>query len=480
MPAAVQNMAARAIGKTPFSYAPDLSSLQQQTNRVRQQRFRPDLVQKQMSEGAAYPAPTQSRGGNLTTAAELRRQRRIELGLLDPDVPEPPSTEVTDGSSTTSVEPVLDETAYHSGQVSTPGEQPWQHFTAGPVMNHPSLRRKEEPVEEKPFDEHAYLAGRIPLVQGGPIDPSTFNAPVTRPPRREREEDKPKLDVPFNEQAYLSGKINILGNPTQRAPLPPRSKPAAVRAVWQKDDKPLVSEDEYSEESFLKGDFSLVKTSVDRPIPLRARGANARSRQFRERAPWERETAADEPAPCSDAEFDENAFLSGKLYKQDSSREQSIESDAEGASRNIRILRRSASNDRRLDKATDDVLVGFNCFSEDDAAGSDFDKTYSDYVYVGKSIPSRTFLRLKKTMARKTVAERNRAPVDSIERLKNKPIEDQHHLDVDKAMEQLPVENHDPETYMELLKNSVQQQSESNTEASSQQPATVEGESTDF
>ena len=36
--------------------------------------------------------------------------------------------------------------------------------------------RVEEEEKEKPFDERAYLAGRIPLVQGGPIDPSTFHS----------------------------------------------------------------------------------------------------------------------------------------------------------------------------------------------------------------------------------------------------------------------------------------------------------------
>ena len=57
----------------------------------------------------------------------------------------------------------------------------------------------------------------------------------------------------------------------------------------------------------------------------------------------------------------------------------------------------------------DDISVGINSFSEDDA-GSDYDKTYNEYVYVGKNIPSKTFMRLQKTMARKTLAERNKAP----------------------------------------------------------------------
>jgi len=59
--------------------------------------------------------------------------------------------------------------------------QVWQNYciylsVAAPAYTNVRSEPQEEEVEkEKPFDERAYLAGRIPLVQGGPIDPSTFN-----------------------------------------------------------------------------------------------------------------------------------------------------------------------------------------------------------------------------------------------------------------------------------------------------------------
>jgi len=49
-----------------------------------------------------------------------------------------------------------------------------------------NARNDNEPEEEeredenkKPFDERAYLAGRIPLVSGGPINPALFDRKST-------------------------------------------------------------------------------------------------------------------------------------------------------------------------------------------------------------------------------------------------------------------------------------------------------------
>mgnify|MGYP001555737943 CR=1 FL=1 len=56
-----------------------------------------------------------------------------------------------------------------------------------------------------------------------------------------------------------------------------------------------------------------------------------KKRRFRERAPWERENFNDEYDSCSDAEFDESAFLHNRLpsaIRQSTSIERELNSGA--------------------------------------------------------------------------------------------------------------------------------------------------------
>lgn len=318
---------------------------------------------------------------------------------------------------------------------------------------------------KKPFDERAYLAGRIPLVKGGTVDPTQFNVPERRGVRRHREPNRPRLRQPFNEGAYLAGKLNILGQEPERQRHVPSRLPSGAgggveaKPSWYKRDEDMVSEDEYDEEAFLRGKFSIVRRSIDRELPLR-KVVLERSKFARERASWQRENQEEETGrggTCSETEFDERAFLAGRSGRRIATeKEYSTDSEASLPSKTLRFLRRSVSSERSADEYTG---RGWHSSNEGglsgDETGSDQEKPYDVYMYQGRDIPSKIFSRLKKTMDRKEAAEKTKIrPRDPIERLKEKSLENLG-IDVDTALERLEIGKHDPDAYMEMLKKAT-------------------------
>ena len=60
--------------------------------------------------------------------------------------------------------------------------------------------KNEEEEEEKPFNETAYLLGKIPLIQGGEVDPDIIKGNTTTVFNY----------YLFNKTAYLLGKIPLI------------------------------------------------------------------------------------------------------------------------------------------------------------------------------------------------------------------------------------------------------------------------------
>jgi hypothetical protein len=450
----------------------------------------------------------------LARAAQRRQRRREKLQIFD-DL-------ISDGTVEKSQEPEFDEAAYLAGRIPIIGSGSTKPV---PPRSHAIARNESGPVEEeredenkkpfderaylagriplvsggpidpelfnlpipdatsaaaaaaddvgedgeegrdenkKPFDERAYLAGRIPLVKGGTIDPTQFNVPERRVVKKYKDVNRPRLRQPFDEKSYLAGKLNILGETNDRPPR--REAPTSifsnnrsedVKPSWCKGDEDMVSEDEYSEDSFLKGRIAIVRRSVDRELPQRrAQDVTGKARYRLERAAWQKGEPDDDGRGgiCSDTEFDERAYLAGRWRGQHLAPDKEYSTDTETAdapSKTLRILRRSVSSERSTDE-------DWRCLASGDEASSDQEAPYDCYMYQGRNIPSKIFSRLKRTMDRKAAAEHKTRSDDPIERLREKSLE-QVGIDVDTAIERMEIGQHDPDTYMKLLKQSVEQ-----------------------
>jgi hypothetical protein len=413
---------------------------------------------------------------------------------------------------------------------------------------------KPEEEEEKPFDERAYLAGRIPLVRGGTPDLTT-PLPVAEERDRYEDQDQQRNQQPFDEDAYLSGNLNLLGGSTDAV------RPSRVRHVDETPAAPWVRSEEvaadYDESTYLSGKVALVRCSVDvdlapkhhyirqvpqqdfkQPAPwsgreekavpdelfdedaylrtgtIKPREAGAPeyaeneeysqepestvpdelfdeeqflrtgqvkpaqqprdsnllkenkkdSKLFHQKAPWERDDEG-EDTTTAEGDFDEDAFLKGRLSL---GRGVSAEREAPAyglpsspgftkiPSKAFMRLTRSVSREcsREGSPFYEDEDSGYRSppdavheEEEEQEEDENQGEACDDLMYTGKDIPSRTFHVLQKN-----IGKSNKDPYNV---LRQRGKEDG--LDVDEAIEKLDIDSHQPDHYLEVLKQSVQE-----------------------
>ncbi|ELT92954.1 hypothetical protein CAPTEDRAFT_224947 [Capitella teleta] len=424
---------------------------------------------------------------------------------------------------------------------------------------------EDQKEKEKLFNERAYLAGRIPLVQGGDVDPAAIIMPEEKP-KPEKEEVLPTAVENYDESEYLSGKISILGGSTERPQIQPRcvqndpydkskmqrrysvdviqgespswitSKRGSLRRLsttdcgcrrasdlhdfyiecialrvkatfadlkrmeesggvngeekvpWVKSEEQKKAE-EFDEEAFLKGRIPLLRDSVDKDLPPRQADEGRPPlpdkkdpRRYRKRAPWEKDDPEIDSGACSDADFSEDTFLargSNGVANRSRSASREVETLMNGdepPKRTFVVLRRSQSRDGITSTSISRSSTPFSqsgAESADESAAESDGEAIKNLYYVGKKIPSKTFSRLQMLTNRRSSDPRKPPSADPIERLKEKAKEGDT-FNVDSAMEKLDIEKHEPDKYLEILKESLQQQSDMSV--------TVEAESeiTDF
>lgn len=146
---------------------------------------------------------------------------------------------------------------------------------SAPVASAPGTRRRRQrpPERQRLFNEQAFLAGKIPIVHGGDVDPKVIeyyetqgnNIYIHNPVE---DGDKPHLKTDFDEKAFLAGKVPIISGESEKQP-EGFNKPEKIKekAPWQKDEYvSITSNDEFDEKEFLKGGRGTVRQSVDREL----------------------------------------------------------------------------------------------------------------------------------------------------------------------------------------------------------------------
>jgi hypothetical protein len=249
---------------------------------------------------------------------------------------------------------------------------------------------------------------------------------------------------------------------------------------WLKKDEDVEKKsEEFDEEAFLHGRVPILRDSVEKELPPRPsdegrppRPDKRDPRRYRKRAPWEKEDPETDPGTTSDADFSEDAFLargSNGAYSRSRSASREVENllngDEGAPKRTFVILRRSHSRDGGTSTSISRSSTPFSqsgADSADEAATESDGEAIKSMFYTGNKIPSKTFSRLQMLTNRRT-SEPKKPSSDPIERLKEKAREETSNVyesNVDDAMEQLNIDNHDPDKYLEILKESLEQQTD--------------------
>ncbi|KAK2179229.1 hypothetical protein NP493_504g03064 [Ridgeia piscesae] len=202
----------------------------------------------------------------------------------------------------------------------------------------------------------------------------------------------------------------------------PACEPEVEETPTCNDSDNVFSDEDFDEEAYLLGKIPILRSSVDRVLPPR----DDKKRHERERAPWERDPTNDDAG----RDFDENAFLGRSISETDNDQSGG---DADGVTpvRTFHVLRRSESREMTPDGA-------YQSAWDDEHE----DPAIKNLVYVGKKIPSKTFQRLQKVMDR-------RASIDML---------NDGQLDVDVAVDKIDIGTHEPDKYLDLLRKSVEEQ----------------------
>ncbi|CAD5124111.1 DgyrCDS12413 [Dimorphilus gyrociliatus] len=261
------------------------------------------------------------------------------------------------------------------------------HF-AQPTIEQPPAptgtrrRRQRPPEKQRLFNEQAFLAGKIPIVHGGNVDPKVIEYYESQTNNNTvsnslEEGDKPHLKTDFDEKAFLAGKVPIISGEGENQPAG-FNKPEKIKekAPWQREEiNPVVTTDDFDEKEFLKGGRGTVRQSVDRE--LASTPVFERTAYTRNKAPWERRFRDD--GTVSDAEFDESRFI--RRRQRGSNKENAVNSEFYRTSRSI-------SKERFLQN--DEYERG--CRTDDE------DSPRRRLVYTGSKIPSKYFKKLQLKM----------------------------------------------------------------------------------